>query len=138
MDAKYELLLQEKGIRPTAMRLLILKELDNSASAINLNELELLFEKADKVTLYRTINTFEENQLIHSIIDGKGSVRYALCSDGCTCSVNDAHVHFHCDVCGQTMCLKNISVPAVTLPDDYMRKSLSYVISGTCSGCISK
>jgi Fur family transcriptional regulator, ferric uptake regulator len=135
MDAKYELLLQEKGIRPTAMRLLILRELDNSSSALNLNELEFLFDKADKVTLYRTIKTFEENQLIHSIIDGKGSVRYALCSDGCTCSVNDAHIHFHCEVCHHTMCLKDITVPDVKLPQDYLRNSLSYVIGGICPEC---
>jgi Fur family transcriptional regulator, ferric uptake regulator len=135
MDAKYELLLQEKGIRPTAMRLLILRELDNSSSALNLNELEFLFDKADKVTLYRTIKTFEENQLIHSIIDGKGSVRYALCSDGCTCSVNDAHIHFHCEVCDHTMCLKDITVPDVELPQDYLRNSLSYVIGGICPKC---
>jgi Fur family transcriptional regulator, ferric uptake regulator len=136
MDAKYELLLQEKDIRPTAMRLLILRELDNSSSALNLNELEFLFDKADKVTLYRTIRTFEEKQLIHSIIDGKGSVRYALCADGCTCSITDAHVHFHCEICHRTMCLKEVTVPPVALPDGYTRKSLSYVISGTCPECI--
>ncbi len=135
MDAKYELLLQEKGIRPTAMRLLILRELDKSTSALNLNELELLFAKADRVTLYRTINTFEEKQLIHSIIDGKSSVRYALCAEGCACSINDAHVHFHCEVCNHTICLNNIAVPPVKLPAGYSKRTVSYSISGICPKC---
>lgn len=136
MDVKYELLLEEKSIRPTAMRLLILKELDNSTSALNLNELEFLFDKADKVTLYRTIKTFEENQLIHSIFDGKGSVRYALCSVDCTCSIDDAHIHFHCYSCNHTTCQNDIAVPSVVLPQGYTRESLSYVINGTCPKCV--
>jgi Fur family ferric uptake transcriptional regulator len=135
MDTKYEKRLKEKDIRVTAMRLLILKELDHAQSALSLNELEVLFERVDHVTLYRTIKTFQENQLIHSIIDGTGSVRYALCTKGCTCSLNDSHTHFHCDVCGKTLCLKQIKIPQVELPDEYTIKSLSYVASGVCPEC---
>jgi Fur family transcriptional regulator, ferric uptake regulator len=135
MNSTYEKILEAKEIRPTAMRLLILRELDNAKSALNLNELEVLFDQVDHVTLYRTIKTFQENQLIHSIIDGTGSVRYALCSEGCTCSINDSHIHFHCDVCGKTLCLKQVKIPQVDLPEDYALKSLSYVASGVCPAC---
>lgn len=135
MDAKYEKMLLVKEVRPTTMRLLILRELDKAQSALNLNELEVLFDQVDHVTLYRTIKTFRENQLIHSIIDGTGSVRYALCSEGCTCSINDSHIHFHCDVCEKTLCLKQVKIPMVELPDGYALRSLSYVASGICPAC---
>ena len=52
--------LTAKNIQPTAMRLLVLKQLVESKSAISLSELENSFESADKVTLYRTLKTFEK------------------------------------------------------------------------------
>jgi len=132
MDSKYELQLKDKGIRPTAMRMLVLKELDNAENALNLNELESFFDKVDHVTLYRTIKTFEEHHLIHSVFDGKDSVRYALCSSNC---LHVSHVHFHCDQCERTICLERVPVPLVTLPDGYIGSRPNYVISGVCSEC---
>jgi len=57
--------LTDKNIKPTAMRQLVLKVLTEQKTATSLPELELELEKADKVTLYRTLKTFEENKLIH-------------------------------------------------------------------------
>lgn len=135
MDPKYEILLKKKGIRPTAMRIIVLKELDNAENALNLNELEILFNKVDHVTLYRTIKTFEEKQLIHGIIDGKDSVRYALCSNDC---LYDSHVHFHCEKCERTLCLEKVPIPLVALPDGYTKSRLNYVVCGVCPDCVQK
>ena len=55
--------LNSKNIKPTAMRQLVLKVLSEQAAAISLADLEQKFEKADKVTLYRTLKTFEESKL---------------------------------------------------------------------------
>ena len=73
--------LNAKNIKPTAMRQLVLQVLTKQSTAISLPELENKFEKADKATLYRTLKTFEKNKLIHSIDDGTGSIKYALCKD---------------------------------------------------------
>jgi Fur family ferric uptake transcriptional regulator len=70
----------KRDIKPTAMRELVLKVLTNQNSAISLSELEHKFEKADRITLYRTLKTFEVNKLMHSIEDGTGSSKYALCN----------------------------------------------------------
>ncbi|MDD4227483.1 MAG: transcriptional repressor, partial [Mariniphaga sp.] len=75
--------LKSKNIKPTAMRQLVLQVLTEQKTAISLPELEQNFEKADKATLYRTLKTFQENKLIHSIEDGSGSVKYALCQEFC-------------------------------------------------------
>ena len=70
-------LLQQKQVRPTAMRLLVLGYLLKQAAAISLNDLETYFHRSDRITLYRTLKTFEEKGLVHKIDDGTGSVKYA-------------------------------------------------------------
>lgn len=83
-----------KNIKPTAMRELVLDILTEQKMAISLSDLEQKFHKSDRVTLYRTLKTFEENKLIHSIDDGTGAVKYALCKESCQCHPEDLHVHF--------------------------------------------
>ena len=87
--------LEHKNIKPTAMRLLVLRQLVENAVAISLKDLEATFEKADKATLYRTLKTFEEKRLIHSIEDGTGSLKYALCEEGCECAPQEQQLDFH-------------------------------------------
>ena len=75
---KIEDKLLSKSVKPTAMRLLVLEVLSAQMAAVNLSELENLFTKVDKVTLYRTLKTFVEHKLIHSIDDGTGRTGNAL------------------------------------------------------------
>lgn len=125
----------KRSIKPTAMRQLVLKVLTEQKSAISLPELEQKFEKADKATLYRTLKTFEERKLIHSIDDGSGPVKYALCLEECSCSVEDLHVHFRCTKCHKTYCLHEIPVPAISLPKDFSLESVNMVVQGICANC---
>lgn len=127
--------LEYRNIKPTAMRELVLKVLSEQTAAISLADIEKTFEKADKVTLYRTLKTFEENKLIHSIDDGTGSVKYALCKEACQCHPEDLHVHFLCTKCKQTYCLNDIPVPSVNLPSHFTLENINMVIKGICSNC---
>lgn len=135
MKSDSEKQLETRNIKPTAMRELVLKVLSEQATAISLADLEQTFEKADKVTLYRTLKTFEENKLIHSIDDGTGSVKYALCKETCQCHPEDLHVHFLCTKCKQTYCLNDIPVPSVNLPVHFMIENINMVVKGVCSNC---
>jgi Fur family ferric uptake transcriptional regulator len=125
----------KRHIQPTAMRDLVLRVLTDQKSAISLSELENKFEKADRVTLFRTLKTFEANKLIHSIDDGSGSVKYALCLDKCMCNPEDLHVHFKCTKCQETFCLNEIPVPAISLPAGFELKTINMVVKGVCSNC---
>nr|WP_321453099.1 Fur family transcriptional regulator [uncultured Carboxylicivirga sp.] len=127
--------LKQKNIKPTAMRELVLQVLTDQKTAISLPQLENKFDKADKATLYRTLKTFEENKLIHSIDDGTGSVKYALCHETCECHPEDLHVHFLCTKCEKTYCLNEISIPKINLPVDFMLESVNMVVKGICSNC---
>ena len=127
--------LQSKNIKPTAMRQLVLKVLIKQKKAINLNELERNFDNVDRSTLFRTLKTFQDNNLIHSIDDGTGSVKYALCEDSCICEPEDLHVHFLCQKCGQTFCFKDLPVPQPKLPEGFNFDNANFVVKGTCSSC---
>jgi len=117
------------------MRKLVLIVLMEQKVAISLSDLENKFDKVDKVTLYRTLKTFEENKLIHSIDDGTGSLKYALCKETCQCHPEELHVHFLCTICNQTYCLNEISVPHIHLPINFSLESVNMVVKGICANC---
>lgn len=128
-------LLQDKNIRPTAMRLLALEYISSQQTAVSLSDLEAAFHRADRITLYRTLKTFEEKGLVHSIMDGTGSVKYALCEEGCECAPEDMQVHFFCNKCQETICLPKSRIPKIPLPDNFKQEEVSLVIKGTCGSC---
>ena len=127
--------LKSRAINPTAMRLLILDKLMNTDVALSLADLEIEMDKADRVTIYRTLKTFEESKLIHSIEDGTGSIKYALCESNCKCTPEFTHAHFHCTSCNQTYCLKNIHLPEINLPKNFEVEQSSFVLKGICDQC---
>lgn len=128
-------ILKHRKIKPTAMRILVLKELLSKNKAVNLYELENNFDKVERTTLYRTLNTFVDYNLIHKIDDGTGSVKYALCDNDCNCKLDDLHVHFLCIKCEKTFCLKDIPIPIVKLPDNLTFETANYVVKGICEKC---
>jgi Fur family ferric uptake transcriptional regulator len=127
--------LTQRNIKPTAMRELVLRVFAEQKAAISLSDLESKFESADRSTLYRTLKTIEENKLIHSINDGSGSVKYALCQDTCECHPEDIHVHFLCTKCNLTFCLHEISIPEITIPSQFILEDVNVLLKGVCANC---
>lgn len=127
--------LEDRNIRPTAVRNLVLQEMLSQTSAFSLSDLEYKLETVDKSTLSRTISLFHKKLLIHSIDDGSGSMKYSVCSKDCTCSINDLHIHFYCYSCKKTFCLESISIPTVTLPPKFALQSVNFVFKGLCNQC---
>ena len=90
----------------------------------------------DRVTVYRTLQTFVEKGIIHNIPTTDNSILYALCKDNCEAGHHhDNHVHFICDVCDKTICMDHVSIPEVTLPKGFMQKQIDVVVSGICDEC---
>jgi Fur family ferric uptake transcriptional regulator len=90
----------------------------------------------DRVTIYRTLQTFVEKGMIHTIPTADNSIRYALCKDECSAGHHhDDHVHFMCDDCGTTYCLDHVTVPELKLPKGFHATQTDVVVSGTCSNC---
>ena len=131
-----EELLESKGVRITAMRLLISKFLAGKKVAVTLSDIENAFAKADRTTLYRTLKTFEEKEIVHQIDDGTGITKYAMCEEGCNCEMEqDLHLHFHCNNCGETVCLTEHKIPQIKVPDGFVSENVNLVVKGICDKC---
>ena len=135
-----EKLLEQRDIKPTAMRILVLKAMTSCDEAFSLQSLEDKLDTVDKSTIYRCITLFLTHHLIHAIDDGTGSIKYAVCDTSCHCGeegehLDDMHAHFYCERCHRTFCLNRITVPLVTLPGDFKVHSINYVLKGICSQC---
>ena len=90
----------------------------------------------DRVTVYRTLQTFVEKGIIHTIPTADNAILYALCKDECTEGHHhDHHVHFVCSKCSNTICLEDITVPEVKLPDGYQATQVEVVVNGICKDC---
>lgn len=136
MNEQIESVLTAKGISPTAMRILVLEYLQRQTAAISLQDVEKVFPHSDRITLYRTLKTFDEKGLIHSINDGSEATKYALCADACKAGSHyDLHLHFYCFSCKQTFCLPKTKVPEVSLPAAFKLKELNLIAKGVCDGC---
>ena len=90
----------------------------------------------DRVTVYRTLQTFVDKGIIHNIPTTDNSILYALCKQDCEAGHHhDNHVHFICDVCFKTTCLDDVTVPEVKLPKGFKPKHAQMVVGGICDDC---
>lgn len=119
------------------MRILVYDFLDEQESALSLSEIEQSFEHADRTTLYRTLKTFEEKGIVHSIQENH-TTRYMLCDDGCNEHTHkDWHLHFYCKICKQTTCRENFTFPSGPSPD-FRIDEIRLFAKGICEHCIQE
>jgi Fur family ferric uptake transcriptional regulator len=95
---------------------------------------ESLDSQFDRVTIYRTLKTFVDKDVVHKVLDDSGATKYALCSHEEE-DHNHEHVHFKCEICGETTCLESISLPSIKLPAGFKKKDMSLLVQGVCNKC---
>lgn len=128
-----------RQIKPTVIRLLVLKAMMQAEQTVSLLDLEnLLDNTVDKSSISRVINLFLDHKLIHSVDDGSGSLKYGVCDNRCDCSVHYQHTHFYCEQCHRTFCIENTPVPVVPVPKGFTLDSVNYVLKGLCAECNAK
>jgi Fur family ferric uptake transcriptional regulator len=137
MDTSHLIIqLNNKGIKPTAMRMLVLDLLIQQKNAISLSELEEKLHPADRVTIYRTLKTFEEKGLVHSITDGTTSPKFFPCDEACDHQhLHDMHVHFTCTSCKKTSCISEARIELPQLPEKYKTETVQLLVKGICPAC---
>lgn len=139
MDVKTsEEILLARGIKPTANRILVLRELASAERPMSLAELEYRILSVDKSGIFRSLALFKERHLVHVLEDGGDGVRYEFCRSSSEDTDDDQHAHFFCERCRQTFCLDGIGVPQVELPAGYEPVSVNYMIKGVCPDCARK
>ena len=130
-----EEILNKKEVRITPMRQLLLEFFLGKNKILGLSDLEKAFPKSDRVTIYRTLKTFEEKGIIHSIANGTVEVKYALCHDCQVANHSDLHPHFYCLKCEELSCLESVFIPMVELPRGYSFEKMEMTIQGICQKC---
>ena len=129
--------LKRNKLSVTESRLKILELFHHSNSALAHADIEKKTGvQFDRVTIYRTLQTFVEKGIVHTIPTTDNSVLYALCKDDCTAGQHrDNHVHFICDICDTTYCLENVIVPQLNLPLGFIANQMDMIVSGKCAAC---
>lgn len=130
-------LLLKFNLRKTGCRTEVLELFLQNQFALSHSDLEKqLGDDYDRVTLYRSLHSFKEQGLVHSINDVSSSVKYALCKEACSLHQHhDNHTHFNCSRCGQTFCLEEVLIPAPALPEGFQIESLHFSAQGICNYC---
>lgn len=132
---KFVPVLQKRGIKATANRLLILAELERAERPLSAHELVSRLGTIDKSGISRTLQLFGSHHLIHIVQSVDGAL-YELChADDIGQHDDDTHVHFYCEECGRTFCIDNTPIPEVELPEGYRPRSATYIIKGVCAEC---
>ena len=137
MINEVEEILKQNSLSVTGSRRKILELFKKSKSALAHADIEKLSgEHFDRVTVYRTLQTFVEKGIIHLIPTADNSVMYALCKDECASGHHhDDHVHFICDKCGVTYCLDHVNIPSVNLPKGFTIAQTNLLVNGKCNKC---
>ena len=130
-------ILKRNQLSVTDSRKKILELFTSNKGALAHNDIEKKTgEKFDRVTIYRTLQTFVEKGILHTIPTADNAVLYALCKDDCTTGHHhDNHVHFVCDNCNVTYCLDSIVTPKVNLPQGFTPSLIDVVVTGKCKNC---
>ncbi len=99
--------LRAAGLRVTSTRLDVLRALHEAQGPLAAHEAlgALPRGAADRVTVYRTLNSFVKAGLAHRVDPGDRVWRFVLAEQG-----HADHPHLVCDACGAVECLDNASI----------------------------
>lgn len=115
--------------------MIVLDFLLDQGKAQSLKDIETGLVRTDRSSIFRTLKSFEEHKLVHSIDDGSGMTKYAVCAEGCNCEPEDLHYHFYCISCEKTYCLTDSPIQRIDLPRNFKMLQANMVIKGLCETC---
>jgi Fur family ferric uptake transcriptional regulator len=130
-------ILRKNRLSNTDSRRAILEIFLQSDNALAHHDIEKITgDKFDRVTVYRTLQTFIDNGIVHTIPSADNATRYALCRENCSQGHHhDNHIHFICENCGKTTCLDDTRIPSVKLPRGYSATEINMIVNGVCKEC---
>lgn len=130
-------LLKKHSLRQTETREAVLEIMFDKNYALSHADIEKeIGGRFDRVTIYRTLNAFLENGVIHKVLDNEGGIKYAVCQhEHRTAAHLENHIHFKCSVCQQTLCLDHYHIPSIKLPESYVVESFNVLAEGICNKC---
>lgn len=127
--------LKKNNLKLTDSRKEILAVLQSSGQALSHTEIEKsLPSPMDRITVYRTLQSFMKKGLIHVVTDPHSrAAKYLFNNPG----LPEQHAHFKCRQCNVLICL-GTPIPVVNgteLPGGYKGEIYSLIIEGLCDQC---
>lgn len=120
--------------RNTATKTAVLSVLEQAGGALSHDKIrERVTGDMDRATIYRILNRFCDDGIVHRIVADDGKQYFALCEDCSHEAHHHNHFHFRCLNCDRVECLT--SEISVNLPAGYRAENFNGVISGQCGRC---
>ena len=136
MSQELKDILKNHGLRITDCRMDVIAYFIHHKTALSQGDLEQKLTQYDRVTLYRTLNSFLDSGILHKIPNESGTATYGLCHDTCGPDHHEHnHIHFKCNNCGQIECLDDKEVPVVSMPEGYTVEKVNLIVDGICASC---
>lgn len=88
---------------------------------------------ADRATIYRILNRFCEDQIVHKIVADDGKQYFAVCTKCDDAAIPANHFHFRCIKCETIECLP--SLVQFSVPEKYIVHQMNCVLVGICKDC---
>ena len=132
-EESYKQLLEQKGLKKTKVRITLLQHFMSIEHAQSYNDLQAaLVNEVDKSTLYRSLASFEQAGIIHSINDHSGLTKYAF---GQPSSQGNEHAHFVCEHCEMVYCMGKLAPLDLNVPMGFKTNKVQAILKGVCSDC---
>ena len=129
-------MLEQANVKPTSNRILVLRAIVVSNNPLSLSELEDMLLTLEKSSIFRVLTLLLKHGIVHTVEDGRGIVKYEICSGGQGgCTLDDLHAHFYCESCHQVFCFQTIPTQTAKLPDGFSIHSINYMLKGLCPKC---
>ena len=120
--------------RTTTTKNAILDLLASTGKAMSRDSIEKKIQvNIDRATIYRALNSFCEDGLVHKIVAEDGKQYFAVCIHCDEKNHTDNHFHFRCTKCKTIECLPesvNFSTPL-----GYQVENVNCVLTGICKDC---
>ena len=130
-------ILKTRNLRATELRVALLEIISNLGRAVSHQEIQNSLIKFDRITLYRTLNTFIERGILHKIILEDNKNFYALCNLECTTDKHQhQHIHFLCNQCKEVSCLESKEPIKLGISNHHVDE-IAIMASGLCQDCYS-
>ncbi len=127
--------LNDRDIKATPSRIQLLDLLLQNHNPMQTKEIEHKWNSdVDRVTLYRTLKTLVEKNIIQKIEVNENITCYNFIDFE---TENSEHAHFHCNNCNKVICLHEYKNETKPLPDGFISSKTNIIIEGICKKCNS-
>lgn len=121
--------------RNTATKEAVLSILTSKRRAMSQDAIiQQMSVNADRATVYRILNRFCEDEIVHKIVADDGKQYFAVCAKCDEKTIPANHFHFRCTKCETIQCLP--ALVEFSVPRKYKVQRMNCVLIGVCKDCV--